>query len=148
MAFAWDKIFEAYVSDLVSKTFSDYNVLLQRSRKIRLFDEHGKHSSSYRLRPDIVIRSHETTLISDMKWKVMKSDGPAQVNLYHMNVYHTRYSHKGEKVQKIVLIYPYSKEFLPTEIHRLTEIPDTNDVQVGVRYLDLYGDVEGQIKGI
>ncbi|WP_319995840.1 McrC family protein [Trichococcus shcherbakoviae] len=145
LLFPMDKIFEAYVSDLVSKKLSDYNVSLQ-DRKNWLFDEHGKQSSSYRLRPDIVIRSDETTVIADTKWKVLKADGPAQADLYQMYAYHTRYSHKGENVQKVVLIYPYSKEFLPTEFHSLTDIPDTNGVQVDVRYLDLYGDVDGQIK--
>lgn len=147
LLFPMDKIFEAYVSDSVSKTLSDYDVSLQ-DRKIWLFDEHGKQSSSYRLRPDIVIRSDETTVIADTKWKVLKADGPAQADLYQMYAYHTRYSHKGEKVQKVVLIYPYSKEFMPTEFHSLTDIPDTNGVQIDVRYIDLYGDVEGQIKWI
>ncbi|MGA9519751.1 MAG: McrC family protein [Trichococcus sp.] len=145
LLFPMDKIFEAYVSDMVSKTLNDCNVSLQ-DRKIWLFDEHGKQSSSYRLRPDIVIRSEEITVIADTKWKVLKADGPAQADLYQMYAYHTRYSHKGEKVQKVVLIYPYSKEFLPTEFHSLTDMPDTNSVQIDVRYLDLYGDVEGQIK--
>ena len=56
LLFPMDKIFEAYVSELVSKTLSDYHVSLQ-DRKIWLFDEHEKQSSSYRLRPDIVIQS-------------------------------------------------------------------------------------------
>jgi hypothetical protein len=46
------------------------------------------------------------------------------------------------------LIYPYSKDFLPTEFHSLTDIPDSAGVQIDVRYLDLFGDVERQIKGI
>ena len=147
LLFPMDKIFEAYVSDLVSKTLSDYNVSLQ-DRKIWLFDEHGKQNSSYRLRPDIVIRSDESTVIADTKWKILKADGPAQADLYQMYAYHTRYTHKGEKVQKVVLIYPYSKDFLPTEFHSLTDIPDTTGVKIDVQYLDLYGDVEGQIKRI
>ena len=147
LLFPMDKIFEAYVSDLVRKTLSDYNVSLQ-DRKIWLFDEHEKQSSSYRLRPDIVIRSDESTVIADTKWKVLKADGPTQADLYQMYAYHTRYSHKGEKVQKVVLLYPYSKEFLQTEFHSLTDIPDTNGVQVAVRHLDLYGDVEGQIRDL
>ena len=100
------------------------------------------------MRPDSVIRSDESTVIADTKWKVLKADGPTQADLYQMYAYHTRYSHKGEKVQKVVLLYPYSKEFLQTEFHSLTDIPDTNGVQVAVRHLDLYGDVEGQIRDL
>ena len=147
LLFPMDKIFEGYVSDLVSKTLSDKMFRLQ-DRKIWLFDEHGKQSSSYRLRPDIVIRSDETTVIADTKWKVLKADGPAQADLYQMYAYHTRYSHKGENVQKVVLLYPYSKEFISTEFHSLTDMPNSNGVLIDVRYLDLFGDVERQIKGI
>ena len=78
----------------------------------------------------------------------MKADGPAQADLYQMYAYHTRYCHKGEKVQKVVLIYPYSKEFLPIEFHSLTDVPDTNGVQINVRYLDLYGDSEREIRDL
>lgn len=55
---------------------------------------------------------------------------------------------KARRFQKVVLIYPYSKEFLPIEFHSLTDVPDTNGVQINVRYLDLYGDSEREIRDL
>ena len=41
---------------------------------------------------------------------------------------------------------PIQQKFSADGIHSLTDISDTNGVQIEVRYLDLYGDVEPQIK--
>ncbi|MFL2105443.1 McrC family protein [Desemzia sp. FAM 23991] len=144
LLFPMEKVFEAYIADKMKKAFPDVQVNTQEQHYF-LFDKNEKNKSSYRLRPDIVIRSNQengNVVIVDTKWKLLKNDGPSQADLYQMYAYFTRYFHHSEAIQKVVLLYPKSESYDERIFKSLNFFDNKSEIgaKIEVKYIDLFSD--------
>lgn len=63
-----------------------------------------------------------------------------------MYVYYTRYHHKLENVDKVVLIYPFSSNYSENEFLSTQTASDELGAKIQVRFVDmLSGDLENQL---
>lgn len=145
--FPMEEIFEAYIAHMMKKTLPEVNVSAQ-DKKYSLFDRTTETRAGYRLRPDLVVRyEDDRTTIADTKWKVLDLSGPSQADLYQMYAYYTRYRHKSENVDKVVLIYPYSSAYSENEFRSIQSSSEELGAKIQVRFVDLLsGDVGEQLK--
>lgn len=144
--FPMEEIFESYIAYIAKKYLPNFDVHAQ-DKSYLLFDKTPETKAGYQLRPDMVIRNDENTIIADTKWKVLESYGPSQGDLYQMYAYYTRYSHKGEAVQKVVLIYPYSSRYTENEFRSIISESEVLGAKIQVRFVDLLrSDVDQQIR--
>jgi 5-methylcytosine-specific restriction enzyme subunit McrC len=141
--FPMEEIFESYIAHIAKKFLSNADVSAQ-DKSYSLFDKTSETKAGYRLRPDLVIRNDEAVIIADTKWKVLDSYGPSQADLYQMYAYYTRYQHKQEAVQKVVLIYPYSSGYTENEFRSVILGSEELGSKIQVRFVDLLGDDVGQ----
>ncbi|GAB9259291.1 MULTISPECIES: McrC family protein [Enterococcus] len=144
--FPMEEIFEAYIAHKLKKSLPDANVSAQ-DKKYSLFDRTNETKAGYRLRPDLVVRyENDQTTIADTKWKVLDSSGPSQADLYQMYAYYTRYRHKSENVDKVVLIYPYSTSYSENEFRSTQSSSEELGAKIQVRFVDLLsGDLDEQL---
>lgn len=144
--FPMEEIFEAYIAHMMKKSIPDANVSAQ-DKKYSLFDRTNETKAGYRLRPDLVVRFEDNrTTIADTKWKVLDSTGPSQTDLYQMYAYYTRYRHKSENVDKVVLIYPYSSSYSENEFRSTQYSSEELGAKIQVRFVDLLsGDIGKQL---
>ncbi len=144
--FPMEEIFETYIAHMMKKSIPDANVSAQ-DKKYSLFDRTNKTKAGYRLRPDLVVRFEDNrTTIADTKWKVLDSTGPSQTDLYQMYAYYTRYRHKSENVDKVVLIYPYSSSYSENEFRSTQYSSEELGAKIQVRFIDLLsGDIGKQL---
>lgn len=144
--FPMEEIFEAYIAHIMKKSIPDANVSAQ-DKKYSLFDRTNETKAGYRLRPDLVVRFEDNrTTIADTKWKVLDSTGPSQTDLYQMYAYYTRYRHKSENVDKVVLIYPYSSSYSENEFRSTQYSSEELGLKIQVRFVDLLsGDIGKQL---
>ena len=144
--FPMEEIFEAYIAHMMKKSIPDANVSAQ-DKKYSLFDRTNETKAGYRLRPDLVVRFEDNrTTIADTKWKVLDSTGPSQTDLYQMYAYYTRYRHKSENVDKVVLIYPYSSSYSENEFRSTQFSSEELGAKIQVRFVDLLsGDIGKQL---
>ena len=147
--FPMEEIFEAYIAYMMKKSIPDANVSAQ-DKKYSLFDRTNETKAGYRLRPDLVVRFEDNrTTIADTKWKVLDSTGPSQTDLYQMYAYYTRYRHKSENVDKVVLIYPYSSSYSENEFRSTQYSSEELGAKIQVRFVDLLsGDIGKQLVNI
>lgn len=147
--FPMEEIFEAYIAYMMKKSIPDANVSAQ-DKKYSLFDRTNETKAVYRLRPDLVVRFEDNrTTIADTKWKVLDSTGPSQTDLYQMYAYYTRYRHKSENVDKVVLIYPYSSSYSENEFRSTQFSSEELGAKIQVRFVDLLsGDIGKQLVNI
>ena len=147
--FPMEEIFEAYIAYMMKKSIPDANVSAQ-DKKYSLFDRTNETKAGYRLRPDLVVRFEDNrTTIADTKWKVLDSTGPSQTDLYQMYAYYTRYRHKSENVDKVVLIYPYSSSYSENEFRSTQFSSEELGAKIQVRFVDLLsGDIGKQLVNI
>lgn len=147
--FPMEEIFEAYIAYMMKKSIPDANVSAQ-DKKYSLFDRTNETKAGYRLRPDLVVRFKDNrTTIADTKWKVLDSTGPSQTDLYQMYAYYTRYRHKSENVDKVVLIYPYSSSYSENEFRSTQFSSEELGAKIQVRFVDLLsGDIGKQLVNI
>lgn len=147
--FPMEEIFEAYIAYMMKNSIPDANVSAQ-DKKYSLFDRTNETKAGYRLRPDLVVRFEDNrTTIADTKWKVLDSTGPSQTDLYQMYAYYTRYRHKSENVDKVVLIYPYSSSYSENEFRSTQFSSEELGAKIQVRFVDLLsGDIGKQLVNI
>ena len=147
--FPMEEVFEAYIAHMMKKSIPDANVSAQ-DKKYSLFDRTNETKAGYRLRPDLVVRFEDNrTTIADTKWKVLDSTGPSQTDLYQMYAYYTRYRHKSENVDKVVLIYPYSSSYSENEFRSTQFSSEELGAKIQVRFVDLLsGDIGKQLVNI
>lgn len=141
--FPMEEIFESYIAHMAKKFLPNVDVSAQ-DKSYSLFDKTSDTKEGYRLRPDLVIRNDEVVIIADTKWKVLDSSGPSQADLYQMYAYYTRYHHKCEAVQKVVLIYPYSSTYSENEFRSKIIGTEVLGSKIQVRFVDLLGSDVGQ----
>jgi 5-methylcytosine-specific restriction enzyme subunit McrC len=143
--FPMEEIFEAYIAQLLKRNLQNVRVSAQDKRYF-LFDKTLKTRANYRLRPDLVIRhsgSAQTT-IADTKWKVLDKNGPSQSDLYQMYAYYTRYQHRGEPVDRVMLLYPYTEAYQEAEFRSLMQQSGNEELsaKIQVSFIDLLSDDE------
>lgn len=145
--FPMEKIFESYIAALTKSVLIDHQVSAQ-DRHYSLFDETSETKSRYNLRPDLVVRdSEKNIIIVDTKWKVLDSKGPLQADLYQMYAYYTRYKQKQENVDRVMLIYPYSENYLENEFRSLAVGCTDIVAKIQVKFVDLLSDsIETEIQ--
>ncbi len=97
--FPMEYVFESYVA---------HRLRLSLPNRISVStQESGKRLFGRVLRPDVVLRSGDRTLILDTKWKLLsKSKGASVQDLYQMYAYAKKYDSKN-----IILLYPADPEY-------------------------------------
>lgn len=110
LLFPMEKVFESYVAQSIKKysLFNDFEVIIQskEDETMYLFDTPKR----FKLKPDIIIKNSEITIILDTKWKnlynnINKNFGISQSDMYQMYAYSKKYN-----ANKTILIYPYNNE--------------------------------------
>ena len=108
LLFPMESVYESYVARQVRKTFSPqgWDVYTQH-RRFYLFEEPRKQ---FALRPDIVMKSSDRTVIMDTKWKNLVNNesgnyGISQEDMYQMYAYSKKYN-----TSEIWLLYPLNNE--------------------------------------
>lgn len=147
--FPMEKIFESYVANLSRIYLPQWEVKSQDSRYY-LFDKSDQSNAAYKLRPDLVLKDSVNQLvIADTKWKLLDYTGPSQPDLYQMFAYQTRYQHRSHFVDRVILIFPYTKDYTERQLISLKQGFDEARVRIQVRFIDLFADdMETEIKRI
>ncbi len=108
LLFPMETVYESYVAQELKKVFipEGWSVKTQ-DRGFYLFEEPSKQ---FALRPDIVVRKGDRTVIMDTKWKALtnnpgKNYGISQEDMYQMYAYSRKY-----KTPEIWLLYPITNE--------------------------------------
>jgi 5-methylcytosine-specific restriction enzyme subunit McrC len=119
--FPMEKIYESYIAQQMKKVFSpDGWRASAQDKGYYLFQEPKTDNAKniFRLRPDIVIRRGNTTVIMDTKWKCLipdrsKNYGITSDDMYQMYAYAKKYT-KGENIPEVWLLYPMTEEMKKT----------------------------------
>lgn len=144
LLFPMERVFESYVTKMVSRVFTPVGWQVStQDRKYYLFDEPRKFS----MRPDIVLRKENRTVIMDTKWKRLKNNakinyGISQSDMYQMYAYAKKYN-TGE----IYLLYPLAEGFSDVDNISFRTNKKDGDILVKVCFLDL-ANVEKSIERI
>lgn len=108
LLFPMESVYESYVAQQMKKVFipKGWDVSSQ-DKGHYLFVEPKKQ---FALRPDIVIKKGDRTIILDTKWKTLINDssknyGISQADMYQMYAYSKKY-----ETSEIWLLYPVNKE--------------------------------------
>lgn len=128
LLFPMEKIFEDYVAQLITKKFKGWNIKTQ-DRGYYLYD----NPKCFALRPDVVARKADVTIIIDTKWKNLApanhNFGISESDMYQMYVYYQKYNAK-----EIWLLYPLNDEI---RSYNKEIIYNGKDVKVCVKFIDL-----------
>lgn len=138
LLFPMERVFEDYVGRMLRRMGA-----LRRNAPLRrvdlqvatrwLFDS-GKVS----LRPDILCTTHDGRgVVLDTKWKVVSSPRDVSVaDMHQMYAYGRRYCTRGERMQHVVLLYPWHRGVRPGLMDDCRHVsPD--GVQVDSFFVDL-----------
>ncbi|WP_051569268.1 McrC family protein [Alkaliphilus transvaalensis] len=102
LLFPMEKVFEKYIQKSIMKSnlFRDCTIWPQHAQYYLI-----ESSKRFKLKPDLVIKTNNRTIVLDTKWKILnnqhKDYGIAQSDLYQMYAYIKKYN-----AQKVILIYP------------------------------------------
>jgi 5-methylcytosine-specific restriction enzyme subunit McrC len=94
-------VFEDFIFGFIDQEVEDISAIAQ-SQSIKL-DKNG----DFTIKPDLILKSKNTTIIADTKYKIIYSDdtdpkkGISQADIYQMLAYAIRYN-----VKDIILMYP------------------------------------------
>jgi 5-methylcytosine-specific restriction enzyme subunit McrC len=105
LLFQMERLFESYVSHCIKKHLTDCEVFTQQSEQFLIADHAGK--AQYKLRPDLIVRQNNKTIIADTKWKQIDANnannqyGIDQRDLYQLYAYGQKY-----EADALFLIYP------------------------------------------
>ena len=131
--FPMDKLYEAYVAKFIKRILGKTQDVLIQDRSTHLFDDR----CGPKIRPDVMIKSKDKTIIIDTKWKLLDSVNDVSVSdLYQMYVYSVKYN-----AEETILLYP---KFGGAEESYSDSI---NSVNVSVRFVDMY-DLENSLADI
>lgn len=111
LLFPMERVFEEYVAQGVRRYWPDGGAVSVQESSAHLVDEHVG-SPRFKLRPDILIRQADRTLVLDTKWKQVDgqsatgSYGIDQSDLYQLYAYGKKYA-----ATDLFLIYPANNTF-------------------------------------
>ncbi len=115
LLFPMEKVYESYITQQIKKLFSSsdgWDVSAQDA-SYYLFQEgyEDAKKSIFRLRPDIVIRHGNFTVILDTKWKRLipnrsKNYGISSADMYQMYAYSKKYTTDKNNIPEVWLLYP------------------------------------------
>lgn len=115
--FDMNALFEEYVFRLLRKSAQkiskDYSVTRQNTRSFW---------KTQTIRPDIVIKKDEKTVVVDTKWKVLKNNTPAAGDLRQIFVYNTYFEAKNG-----ILLYPKTENSPDKPANSKYEKPENPD---------------------
>lgn len=103
LLFPTERLFEQYVAQGFKKYLSDFEVFYQEDSLFLVNDHAGKRR--FGLRPDLVVRKANLTIVLDIKWKWIEPQSPSygieQSDLYQLYAYGHKYAAKS-----LYLLYP------------------------------------------
>ena len=106
LLFPMEKLFESYIAHKLKQHLESGIKLSVQEKKYHMFDD---PKPIFSLKPDIVIRSGESTFVLDTKWKILnetdKNFGISQNDIYQMYAYSKKYNSK-----RSILIFPRQTE--------------------------------------
>ena len=132
LLFPMEKVFESYVALHIKRIFGDkgWSVVCQ-DKSYYLFTE---PRYQFALKPDIVCKKNERTIILDTKWKNLVNDerknyGILQADMYQMYAYSKKY-----KTPEIWLLYPLNNEM---RNHKEIIFDSGDETVVRVHFVDV-----------
>jgi len=109
--FPMEVLFESYVAHKLKKLYPELNITTQDRQHYLLTDLLLKQNK-FRIRPDIVVKTNESYIIADTKWKVLdqnlsgKNYLITQADMYQLYAYGKKYISNH-----LILIYPECETF-------------------------------------
>ena len=141
LLFPMEKVFEAYVAKNIKKVFCEegWNVSSQ-DKGYYLFDTPKK----FALRPDIVVKKNQKTVVMDTKWKRLNNDsrsnyGISQSDMYQMYAYAKKYG-----TPEVILLYPHTYEMRDRNDIRFSS---DDNVDIQVFFVDV-SNIEQSLQGL
>ena len=123
-------LFERFIYRTARQAFGN-RVAYQNSRFFLLFDSVAQ-KQYIRLRPDLVLKERDYTIIIDTKWKI-PANFSKESDVYQMNAYSTSIPN----VKKVFLLYPLTPNAKRLE-RDYSFLPQTDTVrELGIRTVDL-----------
>ena len=110
LLFPTERLFEAYVTRGFRQHLPDFEVIAQDNSQHLINSHDGKQK--FGLRPDLILRKNNRTLVLDVKWKWIdasqphKNYGIDQADLYQLYAYGQKY-----EADAVFLIYPQHAHF-------------------------------------
>lgn len=140
LLFPMEQLFESYVAFLIRKVVRKTEFKLRtQDNQYSLFNHPRK---SFSLRPDIVLKSDNQTIVMDTKWKILSdakgNKGISQADMYQMYAYGKKYN-----ADRVVLLYPSSDRIKESDLYYLSD----DGVHVDIQFVDLQ-DALGSVQGI
>lgn len=108
--FPMEILFESYVAHKIKQTYPQWDISTQ-DKKHYLVSDLNLKQDKFRIRPDLVIRHDELTIIADTKWKIINQDLPSanynisQTDMYQLFAYGKKYQINNRNIH-LILIYP------------------------------------------
>lgn len=143
LLFPMERVYESYVAQYVKKVFTpDGWEVSTQDKECYLFTEPER----FALRPDIVLKKDQRTVIMDTKWKSLVNDecknyGISQNDMYQMYAYSKKYDAK-----KVWLLYPMNEAM---RNHSPISFKSDN-TQVNLHFIEV-GEIEnslGELKNL
>jgi len=116
LLFPMERIFEDYVAHCLRQEMDGWKISTQE-QALYLVEQNPKGKREFRMRPDIVARKHEKTLVMDTKWKRLNKNNRhhdiSQSDLYQLYAYGKKYAAKAKEGLNPVLylLYPWNENF-------------------------------------
>ncbi len=132
LLFPMESVYESYVAREMKKVFGPlgWNVSSQ-DKGLYLFDEPRKQ---FALRPDIVLKKGDKTIVLDTKWKKLidnegKNYGISQSDMYQMYAYSKKY-----ETSEVWLLYPLNEDMRD---HKPIEFYSGDNTYVRLFFVDI-----------
>ena len=139
--FPMERIFEDYIGYLCKKYAEGREIKTQDKSyylvEKRILSGTPKEVPKFRLKPDVVSRESDSTLVIDTKWKLLTNSpkgnyGISQSDMYQLYAYGKKYTVK-DKSPALILLYPKNKDFTTP----LDDFIYDGDLVLGVMPFDL-----------
>ena len=128
LLFPMEKVFESFIAEKFRKHVGHHVTLLTQDRRHSLFN----NPSRFALKPDIVLKDGDTTIVLDTKWKLLADNvrnyGISQADMYQMYAYSKKYN-----ADKVILLYPATGLTQQKKI----EFVSDDHVNVDIAFIDL-----------
>lgn len=131
LLFPMEKVFESYVAGKLRKALDKSFAIKTQDRRHHLFDQPKR----FLLKPDIVVKNEESTIVLDTKWKLLNAHqnnyGVSQADMYQAYAYSTKYNAK-----RVFLLYPFTHHCSHLAKSPIT-YQNSNGVTVCIGFIDL-----------